>query len=147
MTAAWPLVVGRLLDALPNLSGWGPVVVFDGPPVTRSTPADYCTVGYVVSDDVGGSYERERGPGDLPQESGTVRCELVCTTGATDVSAVRVRAFAYTDAFQAWVDADPTLGVLRSGSTCDLSVDVEPVQNTSGAAVRVVLSVNYLARL
>lgn len=147
MTAAWPLVVGRLLDALPELPGWSSVVVFDGPPVTRSSPADYCTIGYVVSDEVGGSYERERGPGDLPLELGTVRCELVCTTGATDVSAMRVRAFAYTDAFQSWVDSDPTLGVLLPGSSSDLAVDVEPVQNTAGAAVRVVLSVNYSARL
>lgn len=145
--SAWPLVVARLVDALPSLDGWGDVTVFDGPPVTGASPTAYCTVGYVVSDEVGGSYERDRGLGDIPQESGTVRCELVCKTGVVDVASVRTRAFAYVDTCQAWIDLDPTLGVLKSGSTTDLAVDVEPVQNQAGAAVRVVLSVTYLARL
>lgn len=144
---AWPTVVSRLLQALPELDGWAQVKVFDGPPVTRSDPAAYCTVGYVLNEDFGGSYERNRGEGNLPTETGSVRCELVCKTGKTDVASVRARAFAYVDAMQAWVDTDPRLGALSPGSTADLSVDVEPVQNDAGAAVRVALSVNYIARL
>jgi len=53
---AWPVIVARLLELLPTLDGWAGVEVYDGPPVTRDAPADYCTVGFVLDEDVAGSY-------------------------------------------------------------------------------------------
>ena len=151
MAAAWPLVVDRLVSLLPSLPGWSGVTVFDGPPVTGDAPADYVTVGFVVGEDFGGSYEQTRnGEGGWQgalEETGTVRCEVVCTTGDEDsLPAMRARAFELVDAWDASVADDETLGVLPASSISSLTVDVQPVQNTSGAAQRLTVTLSYLAR-
>jgi hypothetical protein len=82
---AWPLVLGRLLTLLPTLSGWTGVAVYDGPPVTGDAPTDYATVGFVVGEDFGGSFEIVDEPGGMLTENGTVRTEIVCVTGDVDL--------------------------------------------------------------
>lgn len=144
--AAWPSVVARLIAHLPTLPGWSGVEVFDGPPVTRSAPSDYVTVGFVVGEDFGGSYEQSR-PGAFDvEEAGTVRCELVSTTGDVDLAGRRARAFQLVDAWEAWVTANPTLGVLLPSSSASLAVDVQPIQDGSSATQRLTVTVSYLAR-
>jgi hypothetical protein len=144
--SAWPAVVARLVAYLPTLPGWSGVTVYDGPVTSQDYPADFVTVGYVRGEDFGGSFEQVRGIGEMTEESGTVRCELVSQTGDTDIAAVRARVFALFDAWQDYVYADPRLGVLGVSSTSSLAADVQPVQNTSGAAQRLTVTLSYLAR-
>ncbi len=149
MSAAWPVVKRRLVVLLPTLPGWSQVAVFNGPPVTGDAPSDYCTVGYVPGEDFGGSYEQTRNgtawQGAL-EETGTIRSEIVCATGDVDLAAVEARAFALADAWEAEISRDETLGVLYPSSTSSLAVDVQPVQTTSGAAQRLVVTLTYFSR-
>lgn len=145
--SAWAGVVERLLVLLPTLPGWAQVVVYDGPPVTGDAPPDYCTVGFVVGEDFAGGFELADTPGGLVEETGTVRSEIVSVTGDVDLPGVRARAFVLADAWQAEVRRDPTLGgVLAGGGSSSLSVDVQPVQTTSGAAQRLSVTLSYLHR-
>lgn len=150
MAAAWPVVVGRLVAVLPTLPGWSGVAVYDGEPVTGDNPTDFVTVGFVPGEDFAGSYEQTRnGEGSWQgalEETGTVRSRLVSTTGDVNLTARRARVFALADAWEAWLMADPTLGVLGVSSTSSLSVDVEPVQNSAGSAVALIVTVSYLTR-
>jgi hypothetical protein len=150
MSAAWPRLIERLLELLPTLPGWSDVAVYDGPPVTAEAPTDYCTIGYVVGEDFGGTYEQARnaegGWAGALQENGSIRSEIVCTTGDVDLPAVRNRAFALADAWEAEISRDETLGVLGASSTVSLSVDVQPAQTTSGSEQRLAVTVSYLSR-
>jgi len=145
---AWPQVVDRLVTLLPALPGWLGVTVYDGPPVTQDAPADYVTVGYVVGEDMAGDYEQTTaGLGGMLEESGTVRSELVCTTGNNALPAMRARAFALVDAWQAEISRDQTLGgVLGASGTSSLTVDVQPSANTDGSTQRLTVTLSYFAR-
>ena len=81
------------------------------------------------------------------EEEGTVRSQLVSTSGDSDLPGHRARVFALADVWQSWLVADPTLGVLQPSSTSSLAVDVEPVQNSAGSAARLIVTVSYLARI
>lgn len=122
--------------------------IYDGPPVTGDAPEKYMTVGYVVGEDFAGSYEQTRN-GDfqgLLEESGTVRSELVCLTGDVDLVSMRAQAFALVDALEAEVSRDETLGVLSPATSSSLAVDVQPLQTTNGAEIRLVVTLSYLTR-
>ena len=149
MSAAWPTVADRLVALLPTLPGWTGVPVYDGPPVTADVPPTYVTVGFVVGEDFGGSYEQTRnGEGwqGALEESGTVRSEVVCTTGDTDLPTMRSRAFALVDAWDAAIADDETLGVLGPSATSSLAVDVQPIQNTGGTVQRLTVTLSYFCR-
>jgi hypothetical protein len=142
---AWPQVKARLTDWLPTLPGWGEVVVYSGPPVTGDAPVDYATVGFVVGEDYAGTFEPAADQfGDVALEVGTVRSELVCTTGDVDLPAVEARAFGYFDAWQTALRADPTMGgALTHPAAATLAVDVAPSQDPSGAEQRLIVTLTY----
>jgi hypothetical protein len=145
---AWPVVKARLAVIADGLSEWSATSVYNGPVVTGDAPTEFFTVGFLPTDDAAGSYEQDRGLGDVPRESGTVLSELVCSSGAaSDMPTVEAHAFSLLAALQTAVDADPTLGVLRQGSTSSLSVDVQPAQTTSGAVQRLTVTLSYVARV
>lgn len=154
MTAAWPSVKAALLELLPGLlptvPGWSGGVVYNGPPVTRDAVPSFVTVGFVVGEDFGGSYEQTRngeaGWQGALEESGTVRCEVVCSTGDVDLPTVEDRAFALVDAWDALIAADETLGVLPVSSSASLAVDVQPAQTDKGAVQRLTVTLSYFAR-
>lgn len=147
MSAAWwQAIITKTVATLPTLSGWSTVSVFDGPPVTADAPRDYVTVGFVQGEAFAGSYDRVRGIANLVEEAGTIRSELVCLTGDVDLPTVRARAFALADAWEAWVEADQTLGILGPSATASLAVDVAPAQTTEGAEQRLVLTLSYFSR-
>ena len=127
---------------------WPAVEVFDGPPVTGSAPDAYVTVGYVLEEGSAGDFNQERGDVDgLVEETGAVRCELVAATGDVDLPAVMDRVATLLDQLDAAVRADQSLGgVLGACSAVTVAADFAPVQNTSGASVRVAMSVQYSAR-
>jgi len=143
MAAQWPLVVARMLALLPSLPGWGQVTVYDGPPVTADIPTDYVTVGYVDNDQAG-SYTQTQDPNGFQwQETGTVRSQLNCVTGDTDLPGVRARVFALMDAVEAAVRADRRLGVLSPYGTSELDVDVLSLSNSSGTAQQLTFTLHY----
>ena len=153
MSAAWPSVKARLVELLPQLlpvvPGWAEGAVYNGPPVTRDAVPSYVTVGFVVGEDFGGSYEQTRnGEGwqGALEEAGTIRCEVVCSTGDVDLPTVEARAFAFVDAFDALIAADETLGVLPPSSSASLAVDVQPAQTDKGAVQRLTVTLSYFAR-
>lgn len=150
MAAAWPLVVNRLVAHLPSLPGWSGVTVVDGQAIGADYPGDFVTVGFVDGEDFAGTYEQTRnGEGGWQgalEETGTVRSELACQTGDVDLPGMRARAFALVDAWEAWVSADETLGVLGHSSTSSLAVDVQPIQNQAGTAQRLTVTLSYFTR-
>lgn len=146
MTAQWPLVVAKLLAVLPTLSGWDAtnVTVHDGPPDTDSPTLDYMTVGY-VSDDQAGTYSLSQNDSGFQwDETGTVRCQLVCRDGETGVAGMRVRAFQLADVLETYVRSDRTLGkTLSPDGTIDVNSEVQTVQSTAGVKVSIVFTLQY----
>lgn len=144
---AWPSVVTALTGLLPTLPGFSGVEVYDGPPVTEDRPVDYVTVGY-VEDDGAGNWETERRSDYRVEERGEVACHFVSQSGdPEDRAAVRARAFALVDALDVALRDDQTLGgVLSADGTCTLSADVDSVQNPSGSAQSVVVTIAYMTR-
>ncbi len=143
MITAWGRFVDRLVVRLPEL--WPDVTVYDGPVRDREFPRSFVTVGYVDGEEVAGSFEPTPLLGDVDEEIGTVRSELVCQTGDDALTAMRAKAFGYVDVLKAELDRDRTLGAPDVVSV-DLSADVLPVRNTEGAAVRIALILTYTAR-
>ncbi len=143
MMTVWGQFADRLVTLLPTL--WPQVTVYDGPVSDRSFPRDFVTVGFVDGEEVSGSFEPTPLLGDLEEEVGTIRSELVCQTGDDTLSVMRTRAFGYVDQLKAELARDRSLSVPAVVSV-DLSADVLPLRNTEGAAVRVALVLTYTAR-
>jgi hypothetical protein len=144
VNVALPLVIDATLALLPTLSGWSQVTVYDGPQVTGDTPRDYVTVGFVDGEDFGGTFDPIPGLGDLLEEAGSLRSEIVCWTGDVDFPGMRTRAFALFNAWNAAVQDDVSLGGVVTAAS--LSGEVVPVQNDKGSAVRLVATLAYTAR-
>lgn len=144
MAAQWPLVVNRLVALLPTLSGWSVVTVIDGKPITDDRPSNYCTVGYVVDDDNAGTYTTVQAPdGFRYQETGEIRSQATVQTGDDDLPGMRSLLFSLTDAIEAYIRSDRTIGVLSKDSTLDMAVDPKPIQNSKGTAFSSVFTLRY----
>lgn len=144
MNVALPLVINATVALLPTLPGWSGTTVYDGPQVTGDSPQSFVTVGFVDGEDFGGTFEPVAGLGDLLEEAGSLRSEIVCWTGDVDFPAMRARAFGLFNAWNAAVQRDGTLGGVVTASS--LSGEVVPVQNDKGSAVRLVATLSYTAR-
>lgn len=146
--SGWLDLCEGLVVALPTVAGWDDVAMIDGPPAGGDVPTLYCTVGYAYAEDSAGAYERD--PVDaaaLVSEAGWVRCELVARTGDEDAPAMRRLALQRLEALGTRLQDDPRLGnALPYVATARLMVDVLPVLNVSGTAVRCPFSVVYTAR-
>jgi hypothetical protein len=147
VSVAWPTVKAGLLTLLPTLPAFAAVEVFNGRVITADVPADYVTVAWVPGEDFGGSFEQLDELGGLLTETGTVRSEIVCSSGDVDLPVVEARAFALFGAWQAAVRADGTLGVLPQGSAMTLACDAQPEQTDRGSVQRLVVTLTYTARL
>lgn len=146
MAAMWPVVQARLVTLIPTIGAFSGVTVYDGPPAADSAQS-WISVGHVSSDTGAGTFEQRVGNVDaLREEDGTVLCEVVVWSGDDDLPARRTAAFVLTDALDATIRADQTLGVLRQGSTVTLSADVVSARDPSGSTQRLLLSVNYTCR-
>ena len=117
--------------------------VLDGPLISADVPTDYVTVGYVDNEQAG-SYNQVQDPNGFQYvETGTVRSQLNCTTGDTDLAGMRARVFALVDAVEAAVRLDRRLGVLSPAGTSELVVDVLSLQNSAGTAQQLTLTLHY----
>ena len=143
MASQWPLIVGRLVALLPTLTGWSNVVVIDGPLISADVPDDYITVGYVADDQAGTGNSVQADDGFRRVETGTVRSQLNCVTGDTDMAGMRNRVFALYNAIDAAVRADRRLGVLSPEGTSELEFEVLSLQNAAGTAQSIVITLLY----
>ncbi len=144
----WPKVRAALPAFVASVHGWGSVEVFNGPPVTQGAPADWCSVGFVKDEGSAGDFNQEQGDLDgCREETGEIRCELVLKGDEGSMTELHLRASAYLDALDAALRADQSLGgLLGQGDSVVLGADFLPVQNTSGASVRVAMSIQYFSR-
>lgn len=143
MSAWWPVLQQRLVTVVTGLvdSSW---VVIDGPAAgLESGKKKWITVG-ASTDGQGGTYDRPDGTTEtLRRETGTVVVEVNSWTGDTTANATRrSECFAVSDALEALILADQTLGVLPAGST-SLAGDITTPSN--GKSARLLLSVSYTA--
>lgn len=145
--ALWPQVASGLVTLLPTLPAFADVPVYDGAPLSGDSTASYVAVGWVLDEDGGGTCSFvQSGDGWHQTETGEVRCEVYSSNGDGDLAAARTAAFGLVEAVQAAIGTDRTLGgVLPVGSSCDLSVDVVPTQNSSGAGQLLVMSLSYVS--
>jgi len=142
--ALWPLVVDRLVQLLPGLPGWAGVSVFDGPPATGSTPAQFATVGYVAGEATSGNYTRQQAPdGFRYEETGSVVSQLVCETGDVAIPSMRLAVCGLADQIDAAIRLDRTLGVLSPEGYCTVLVDVVPLSNQQGTGVALTFTLTY----
>lgn len=147
MTVYWPVVQARLVALLPTLPGYTGVVVAQGRPMQDADADRIVSVGYSTRSDGAGSYSHVDGqPDGMRGEQGSVVCEFATRNGDSDPDDAADDAFALVEALDASIRGDQTLGVLPKSSTSNLSVDVAAAQDTAGAVVRLVVSVNYFAR-
>ncbi len=144
----WPKVPAAVIALVEAIPAWSQVKVFDGRPVMTAPPPLRFTVGYVEDEGGAGDFNQEPGDVDgLREETGAVRCELVAQEGGSSLSAKRAQVADLIDALDAALRADQTLGgLLSQGDSVVLGADFLPVQNTSGASVRVAMSIQYVTR-
>lgn len=145
VTILWPQVKAKLVADLPAVLP--DARVYDGDVVTGEKPARYLTVGWQPSTDEpsAGGFEQSPGPdGFAAAEIGSVLLEVAAVTGDT----TRMDVFEMADAISAWVQAHQTLdGVLSANGTVAVAADVLQEQRRSGAAQRLLLSLNYTSWL
>ncbi len=126
-SSRWPAIVAALLAALAadsNLTG----KVYDGIPVTADDIRDGVFIGVVLDEDNGdaGTFEQDwHELGGLPprDESGSVRCTVVCQRGDTDLASARGSAFTHLG----WVES-----VVRNNLDLDVA-DITWVQVKAGS--------------
>lgn len=138
--AAWPGVVGYLLDLLPTL--WPDVDVYDGAPNVAALPPDYASVAF-VADDAAGTFTQAREHDYLVVEEGLVRFDITCQTGDAVLTDVRSRVFGLFDSLDAHVRADQTLGGLVFGPVLLAAADVLTISNKNGVAMSLACSLTY----
>ena len=149
MGSAWPPVVTAMVGILPTLPGWSGVQVFDGPPNTEQEFGSYITVGHQVGSDTGGSFTQDYADdGIFWQEAGDVVCRLVVQTGDNDLPTVRTNLFALLDPLQQHLQADRWLGgVLSADGWSNLTVDPLVVEDSSGTAMSLLITLHYYTRI
>jgi hypothetical protein len=155
----WPVVQQALVALLPTLDGYDDVLVYDGPALSDTASPMWVTVGWSSLGPLGGS--RGSGAGDsgsfdgdtdepvdrMWAERGSVACEFVVWSGDEQaLTTHRASAFALVNTLQHSIRLDPTLGVLPPGCATSLSAEVVSAQDSSGAAQRLIVSVNYFVR-
>lgn len=145
MSAMWPKIIGWHVANLPAICGLDPSEVFDGIPVSGDNPVTYITVGYTGTGDTSGeSVQSYADDGTGILEDGHILCDVVANSGDTDLATVRAAAFAITDAWDAALRADRTLGgLMESNNTIGLTVTPLAIQNQQGSAVSLLVTVTY----
>lgn len=149
MSLLWPNVYSAVLTALPSLSGWSGVTLFDGPPVGGSAPQQWAALGIASidpEDDNNGTLHLELSPigNHFAVETGDVPLLIVVGSGTVaDYATNRATAFTLANAVRAWFLNDPTFGVLPVGSSSALDVTVASKQNRAGTAYALVLIFTY----
>ncbi len=137
----WPAVCDAL-EAVFTAAAPANTPVWQGQ--RKNETRDYVVVGWDAEVDAGSiAFERSPLGNTLLTETGSVRCAVVCQTGARTAENVRARAFALVTALMAAVADDQRLGVLPAASTVTCSVEVVTNSGSQGVAQRLDLIVTY----
>lgn len=143
--AVWPDVKAALAAAARTLPAFSGAEIVVGSTPSMSAATRYFAVGFVNDEDNAGTYQRAPVyDGTVWSETGEVRSTIVAQAGDADPSVAEAAAFDMADAFDAWVQANRTLGgVLSPDSDIRVSVDVLSIGNSNGTATELVLVVTY----
>jgi hypothetical protein len=120
------------------------VEVSDGPQVTETQAPDWLLVGF--DGDPGGDFQAAQTVGgwsDLAsgrEEQFQVTVTAIANRGDTDVQAARVRAYEIGARVEAWLRADPSLGLPSLEAAIEAS-QLTQDQTTQGAQARLLLTV------
>jgi len=124
-----------------ELSG---VVIADGPEVTDSAAPDWLIVGF--DGDPSGDFEAAQSVGgwsDLSsgrEEAFQVTVAAVATRGDTDIVAARQRVYEIAARVEAWLRADPSIGLPSLEAAVEATRLVQD-QTEDGAQARLLLTV------
>jgi hypothetical protein len=143
---------GAVVDALVVLVDATTVGrVFDGPPNTADALTEYVVVGGTDDpDDDAGEFDQVwNGIGaSAKQETGSVVCATLVSTGDDVVKTARDRALVILGEVETALRADKTLGGVITSGWCEMSSG-RPRQrrNSNGLYVRVEFTVDYQTRI
>ncbi|MFF9215627.1 hypothetical protein [Streptomyces viridosporus] len=137
-----------MINALVQLgkadSGLTDVAVADGPEVTESTAPDWLVIGF--DGDPSGESESAQstsepsGLGTRREEQFAVTVAAIANRGDTDIAAARARASEIGARVEAWLQADPSIG-LRELEAAVQTTRWLPDQTEQGASAVLLLTV------
>lgn len=125
--------------------------VFDGPPTSGDTLADFVCIGHRpdAQEPSAGSIEQEYhdlGPAATKEERGEIACYASSWDGDADLPATRARAFALLEQIQTVLRADQTLGLTGvRAPEIELSTgSIAQGYTTSGVRVDLTFTLSYI---
>lgn len=139
-----PEVIDRLVALGEADTALSDVMVSDGPEVTESSVQDWLIIGF--DGDPEGDFEAARTVGgwsDLAtgrEETFEVTVAAIANRGDTDVKAARIRAYEIAARVEAWLRADPSLGLTSLEAAIE-ATRLQPDQTNQGAQARLLLTV------
>lgn len=149
-TSQWGVVVD---GAVVIATATGVAAVFDGPPMNNGAEYEFVAIGWdgvSIDDDPAAQIDQSwDGIGAKHKtETATIPGAVSVASGDTTLKTVRDRALVIFGLMETAFRADPTLGVLSPPAVAHLSA-FTPYQNQNedGAAVRLVFTISYQARI
>jgi len=143
--------VPEVIEALVALGTGDPdlseVVVSDGPEVTETSAQDWLVVGF--DGDPAGDFQAAQTVGGWSDLSGgreeqfQVTVAAIASRGDTDVRAARVRAYEIGGRVEAWLRADPSIGLRSLEAAIEAS---QLTQDQSDQGVQAVLLLTVAGR-
>jgi hypothetical protein len=140
--------IPEVLDALVALgtadADLADVAVSDGPEVTELSSPDWLIIGW--DGDPGGSFQAAQAVGGWTslatgrEEQWQVTVAAIATRGDTDVRAARLRVYEIGARVEAWLLADPSIGLASLEAAIEAS-QLTQDQTTQGVQVRLLLTV------
>ncbi|WPP30039.1 hypothetical protein [Streptomyces sp. CL7] len=139
-----PEVIDRLVELGKADGALKDVRVADGPEVTEDSSEDWLIVGF--DGDPAGDMQAAQtvggwaGLGRRREEQWQITVAAIASRGDTDVRAARMRAYEIGARLEAWLLADPTLGLLELEAAIEAS-QLTQDQNDDGVQALLLLTV------
>lgn len=125
--------------------------VFDGPPTSGDSLADFVCIGHQPDTDQpsAGGIDQEYhdlGAAATKEENGQIRCYASSWDGGTDLPACRARAFATLETIQTTLRTDQTLGLtgVRAPEVEVMTGQIMQGYTTSGVRVDLTFTLHYV---
>lgn len=149
-TVAFPVLVDNIIAAFRAATSLSDVRIFDGIEIDESYPGDAIAVGHDGSDDgdlmaasIRNSYDQLGAKRMF--EDGTINCSMWATSGNTNLTTLRVRAYEILSAVDTVIRLDPSF----SGACLYSGLEYHTPtyrQTNAGAAVIINFTIAYRAR-